>query len=176
MALPFTAGRGSQGLMGQSSVHTWAAWTDGYTSQPSQLPSCMDKWAVLVPCQSRPSCVDVGSPFPRSCHSSIAGFPRLACHSTCHLTLKPETFEGQSEIQAETWAGPHHPPGCFWTLSPLCWTAWAAASRTWLLHVFTHPTSADQMAGGDWPCGHHQQISALAPFTQTVPLRASAPC
>lgn len=83
------------------------------TSQPPPAASCMDKWAVLVPCHSRPSCVDVESPFPRSYNSSIAGSTRLACHSTCHLTLKAETLEGQSEIQAETWARPHHPLAAF---------------------------------------------------------------
>lgn len=60
---------------------------------------------------------------------------------------------------------------CFWTASPLCWTAWAAAGRTWLFQMSMHPSSAEQTAGEDWPCGHHQQISAVAPFTQTIPLR-----
>lgn len=109
-----------------------------------------------------------GQPLSQILSLSKAGSTRLACHGTCHLTLKPEAFEGQSEIQAETWVRPHRPPRCSWTASPMCWTAWAGASRAWLFHVFTHLTSAHQMSGEDWPCGHHQQISAPALFTQAL--------
>lgn len=102
-SLPFPAGRGSQGLTGSKHCpHLSCLDLMETLHRHPQLPSCSDKWAVLVPCQSRPSCVDVGSPFPRSCHSSIAGSARLACHGTCHVMLKPVTFEGQTEIQAET--------------------------------------------------------------------------
>lgn len=88
MALPFTAGRGSAGLMGPKHCpHLSCLDLLDTLHRHLQLPSCMDKWAFL-PCQSRPSCVGVGSPFSQILFHSWLHKVGLPQHLSSHIKTR----------------------------------------------------------------------------------------
>lgn len=68
--------------------------------------ACWANWWSWHPGRAGPAVQTWVAPFlGAACCSSRASSTRPAGHSTCRLTLKPRTFEGQSETEAAMRAG-----------------------------------------------------------------------